>query len=265
MRGLLAASNSGASADGPVAVILGIAVVLIFAGIVARTIVRRGSRSRLATRLSAATASNDSGAPPSIDSKAPPPAVVEGLADVPEPELARLTSETLAPLARTLDRARRLRAAEERVAGELESLPAGFWLVERYVLVRARRIPFVVTGATGVFVICATDGAWTPDDLHVLSDAAAEVRSQLPGYDGRVHAAVCMAFDEMEPRSWYGGEEHRGRGGWVMGIDWLKKWMFSFGPEHGLLNGDVRGLDEASGPFWHRRSRARLPESRNLG
>ncbi len=174
-------------------------------------------------------------------------------------------SETLAPLARTLDRAKRLRAAEDRVASELKSLPDGFWLVERYVLVGARRIPFLVAGATGVFVICATDGAWTPQDLHVLSDAGADVRRQLPGYDGPVRAAVCMAFDEMAPRAWYGGEEHQGRGGWVMGVDWLKKWMFSFGPEHGLFNGDVRRLHEASGPFWDRRSTARLPKSRNLG
>jgi hypothetical protein len=260
MSGPLATSNSGASADGTLAVILGIAVVLIFAGTIVRAIVRRRS-----TRPSAATATNDSRDPASIDATAAPHAVVEGLADAPEPELMRLTSETLAPFARTLDRARRLRAAEERVARELESLPAGFWLLERYVLVRARRIPFLVAGPTGVFLICATDGAWTPDDLHVLSDAAAEVRSQLPGYDGRVHAAVCMAFDEMQPRSWYGGEEHQGRGGWVMGIDWLKKWMLSFGPEHGLLNGDVRRLDEASGPVWDRRTRARLPEGRNLG
>jgi hypothetical protein len=49
------------------------------------------------------------------------------------------------------------------------------------------------------------------------------------------------------------------------GSDWLKKWMFSFGPEHGLRNGDVRRLHEAAGPFWDRRSTARLPATRNLG
>jgi hypothetical protein len=260
MNGPLAASNSGASADGILTVILGLAVALVLAGIIVRTIVRRRS-----TRSSTTPTANDSRDPASIDAPAAVHSVVEGLADVPEPELMRLTSETLAPFARTLDRARRLRSAEERVARELESLPAGFWLLERYVLVSARRIPFLVAGPTGVFLICATDGAWTPDDLHVLADAAAEVRDQLPGYEGGVHAAVCMAFDEMEPRSWYGGTEHEGRGGWVMGVDWLKKWLFSFGPEHGLLNGDVRRLDEASGPFWDRRTRARLPEGRNLG
>jgi hypothetical protein len=260
MGGPLAASNSGASVHGTLAVFLGIAVALVFAGIIVRTFVRRRS-----TQPSTSSAANDSRDRASIDATPAPRSVVEGLADAPEPELVRLTPETLAPLARMLDRARRLRAAEDRVARELDSLPAGFWLLERYVLVRARRIPFLVAGPTGVFLVCATDGAWTPDDLYVLSDAAAEVRSQLPGYDGRVHAAVCMAFDEMEPRSWYGGEEHQGRGGSVMGIDWLKKWLFSLGPEHGLLNGDVRRLDEASGPFWDRRSRARLPESRNLG
>ena len=197
---------------------------------------------------------------------AAPPVSRKALADVPEPELVRLTSETLAPLARTLDRARRLRAAEDRVAGELESLPAGFWLVERYVLVGTRRIPFLVAGATGVFVICRNrrrmvarmtcTSCPTRATTCAVSSPATTVASTPP---------MCLAFDEMKPRSWYGGEAQQGRGGWVMGLDWLKRWLFSFGPEHGLFNGDVRRLQEASGPFWDRRSTARLPASRNLG
>jgi hypothetical protein len=80
----------------------------------------------------------------------------------------------------------------------------------------------------------------------------------LPGYDGQPHAAVCLAFDEMKPRTWFGGEELRGHGRWVLGVDWLQRWIFGIGPEYGLRNGDVRALDEASGPFWDRCSTARL-------
>ena len=151
------------------------------------------------------------------------------------------------------------------MAVELAALPEGFWLVERNVQLGVRRIPFLVMGATGVFAICPTDGAWTLHDLHVLSELADRVRRQLPGYEGLVHAAVCLAFDEMKPRSWFGGEGERGRGGWVLGLDWLRSWMINFVPQHGLRDGDIRHLDEASGPFWDRRSTARLPGIRNLG
>jgi hypothetical protein len=183
----------------------------------------------------------------------------------PESELTRLRSGTIAPLGRVLERSRRLREAEERVARELSSLPHGLWLVERYVLVGPRRVPFLVAGATGVFVICASDGAWTLHDLDALCRLAREVHQQLPRYDGTVHAAVCLAFDAMTPRTWFGGEEQRGRGGWVLGIDRLQPWIGSFGPEHGLRPGDIRLLEEASGPIWDRRSTARLPLLQNFG
>ena len=87
----------------------------------------------------------------------------------------------------------------------------------------------------------------------------------MPGYDGEPHAAVCLAFDEMKPRTWFGGEEVRGHGGWVLGVDWLQRWIFGFGPQHGLRNGDVRALDEASGPIWDGRSTAHLPTTQNFG
>jgi hypothetical protein len=201
--------------------------------------------------------------PASVDGENPqsPPAVRE----VPEPDLTRLPPTSVERLGRTLDESRRLHAAEESVAGDLAGLPEGFWLVERDIQLGVRRIPFLVMGDSGIFVICATDGAWTLHDLHVLSELGDQVSRQLPGYAGPVHAAVCLAFDEMKPRSWFGGHGERGRGGWVLGLDWLRRWMLSFGPEQGLRNGDIRRLDEASGPFWDRRSTARLSATRNAG
>ena len=108
-------------------------------------------------------------------------------------------------LADVLDRSRRLIAAEERVARELAC--AGGWVVERYVLVGTRRVPFVLLGPGGVFTLCATDGAWTLYDLEVLSRVGDELRDRLPGYRGRVEAVVCLAFDQAEPRAWYGGAD----------------------------------------------------------
>jgi hypothetical protein len=266
---MLVGSEPVIAADAPVDVILGLAVLLVFAGVVVRAFVSWHTRVRArpqadgerpgtgpATRTPAPAASHEG------DLASEP---CEPIAEAPEPELARLRPGTLAPLARALDKGRRLGAAEARIASELAALPDGFWLVERNVGVDGRRIPFLVIGATGVFLICASDGAWTLDDLHVMSELGDQVGKRMPGYDGEPHAAVCLAFDGMKPRTWFGGEELRGHGGWVLGVDWLHSWIFGFGPEHGLRNGDVRALNEASGPFWDRRSTARLRTTQNYG
>jgi hypothetical protein len=263
---LLGASDPATGTDGPLAAIVGIAVGLIFAGIVVRALLQRWpTHTDSPTLPERSTNRQPPHALPAGQATRPPDPPPIALADVPEPELTRLEPSTLIPLGRTLDRSRRFRAAEDLVARKLHALPHDFWLVERYVVVGARRIPFLVAGGTGVFVIAATDGAWTIHDLDALSDAADDVRSQLLGYHGPVHAVMCLAFDEMTPRNWHGGTTHEGRGGWVLGLDWLTQWMFSFGPQDGLRNGDVRHLREASGPFWDKRSTARLPQTPNLG
>jgi hypothetical protein len=256
--------------DTPLDVILGLGVLLIFVGVVFRAVTARWPGRR---RACAQPDAEQRESRPTPCTTVPPARQVvdlasrlhEPVAEAPEPELARLKPETLAPLARILDTSRRLDAAEARVAGELAALPEGFWLVERDVHLDGRRIPFLVIGATGVFLICASDGAWTLDDLHVMSQLADQVRQRLPGYDGEPHAAVCLAFDEIKPRAWFGGKQLRGQGGCVLGVDWLRPWIFGFGPKYGLREGDVRALDEACGPFWDRRSTARLPLTQNFG
>ena len=257
------------ASDTPLDVILGLGVLLVFAGTVVRAFATRWPGREPACAQPDPDRELGLGAgtrvPPSShgDDLASRPR--EPVAGWPEPELARLKAETLAPLARTLDKSRRLRAAEDCIAGELEALADGFSLVERNVLVDGRRIPFLIMGATGVFLVCASDGAWTLHDLHVMSELSDQVSRQLPGYDGTPHPAVCLAFDAMKPRAWFGGVELRGHGGWVLGVDWLQPWILGFGPEYGLRNGDIRRLDEASGPCWDRRSAARLPTSPNFG
>jgi hypothetical protein len=307
---VFAASESIAGADTALNIVLGVGLVLLFAGILIRALAAKprnlttmarlrgllrsmGARAARPDRdlLTPSAAPDHPGAEKSPAQSSPrtsrPPEPVaapragcsdrpasadvehpespRAVREVPEPELTRLRPASVRRLGRTLDESRRLRAAEACVAGELAALPERFWLVERNVQLGAHRIPFLAIGASGIFVICATDGAWTLHDLHVLSDLGEQLRRQLPGYDGPVHAAVCLAFDEMKPRSWFGGQGERGRGGWVLGQDWLRTWMLSVGPEHGLPSGDIRRLDQASGPFWDRRSTARLSPTRNAG
>jgi hypothetical protein len=264
---MLVASDPVIGADTPLDVSFGLCGLLVFTGVLVRALAARwitrgracGPQRRASTRALSVTER------PAIEVEGRASRPREPIAEAPEPELTRWTSETLGPLARILDKGRRLGAAEDRIARELCALPDGFWLVERNVLVDDRRIPFLVLGATGVFLICPSDGAWTLHDLRVMSALGERVRQRLPGYAGEPHAAVCLAFDEMAPRAWFGGEQLRGHGGWVLGVDWLQTWIFGFGPEHGLGNGDVRRLHEASGPFWERRSTARLPATRNVG
>ena len=195
----------------------------------------------------------------------PTPAEQPKAAHADDAEKPRLAPETIEPFAHTVEYTRRLRAAEARVNAELHALPSDAWFIEQYVLVDAHRVPFVVAGPTGVFVLCATDGGWGPSDLYVLSGLAENVQERLPGYDGRVEVVMCLAFDEMKPRAWYGGEQYKGRGGWVLGIDVLLDWLLGFDTGYGLSRADIHRLQQAAGPIWDRRSTARLPTTPNFG
>lgn len=254
-----AAIETIADSDGALATILGIAVTLVFAGVIVRAIVRR-TRPR-------ARACTGQQTRPEATAVAPEAAPPERLpaAHAGEGEKLRLAPGTIEPFARTIEYARRLRAAEARVNAELHRLPSDAWFVEQYVLVDAHRVPFVIAGPTGIFVMYATDGGWRPSDLYVLSGLAETVQEQLPGYDGHVEVVMCLAFDEIKPRAWYGGERYQGRGGWVLGINSLLDWLHSFDTGHGLSRADIQRLHDEAGPFWDRRSTARLPSTPNLG
>jgi len=257
-------------------------LVLAGAGLVAARLIRRrpaGAAARRATHPGWRTRTADSDALPAHAEETSPRRLGGGhaTADLPlTPVRARVGSSSgpalrgpggssVTPLAATLDRSRRLMAAERRVADELAGLPPEGWVVERYVLVGPHRLPFLIMGTGGVFALAATDGAWTIRDLDALSRIGGELGRQLPEHGGTVHPAVCLAFDEMAPRSWHGGTDVSGRGGWVLGIDWLKAWLCTHDPRHGITPKDLAGLDVAAGPRWARRRSARLPASRNVG
>jgi transposase-like protein len=270
---MLATAKSIAAGDSALGVVLGLGVVLTFAGVLLRAVATRVSPSHLGAAVTArldAAAIPAAGAPMSTHRQeasqleAPVPALVE-LAAICEPEARSLSDEGLAPLARTLDDSRRLLAAEERVAGALAELPNSFWLVERNVLVGSRRVPFLALGATGVFALSPSDGHWTLEDLAEWSDVAAQIRAQLPGYAGPVLGAVCLAFDDLAPRTWHGGEVLQGRGGWLLGLEWLLPWMFSFEPDDGACEWCDRHPDRPCPACNARRRRAvRLVEGEGL-
>ena len=178
---------------------------------------------------------------------------------------ARLARETIAPLADRVDRSRRLAICEARVAQTLSELPRDRWLIERYVLVAGRRVPFLILGETGVFGVWPLDGAHHPDDPALFNDAADVIHNLLPGYPGPVHAGICRAADPgLQPRWWFSPQGKAG--GWVMGLKWLIPWLEHFGTDHGFGVKDLERFDQLAGPHWNRRATgARIPNKPHAG
>ena len=149
-----------------------------------------------------------------------------------------------------MDNASRLAASEARVAPVLDSLPVDRWLVERYVLIGGHRVPFLILGETGVFVLWAIPGLPQWRELSFFDSIARHVESALPGYAGEVQPGVCrVSKPDMKPRWWCRPGEP---GVWAMGRDWLIPWLEHFGPEHGLGVKDLERLRELAGPRWGR-------------
>src|SRR3954471_14735861 len=100
---LLAASDPATGTDGPLAAVLGIAVGLIFTGIVVRAVLQRWpTRTDSPTPPERSTSRQPTGDPPPSPSKRWPDPPLIALADAPEPELTRLEAGAPIPLGRTL-------------------------------------------------------------------------------------------------------------------------------------------------------------------
>jgi hypothetical protein len=189
-------------------------------------------RDRPATeRAPGATASAPTGSPPAIPR-------------------ARLSPEQLEPLGRDLDNSRRLAACETKVAPVLDTLPPDRWLVERYVLITSHRVPFLILGETGVFVLWAMAGPLQWRDLSFFDEVARHVEQALPGYAGTVQPGVCRVSEpDIKPRWWCRPGEP---GAWITGLDSLIPWLEHFGTENGLGAKDLERLRELAGPRWGR-------------
>ena len=160
----------------------------------------------------------------------------------------RFSPETLEPLARSLDTSHRLAIAEARVAETLGTLPSDRWLLERYALIAGHRIPFLVIGETGVFVICALTGPPAWDELRLPAEVAEQhIMPALPGYTGPMRVGLCraLATSAIEPRWWCRPGEP---GAWMMGLESLIAWIEHFGTDHGLGITDLRRLRELATP-----------------
>jgi hypothetical protein len=163
---------------------------------------------------------------------------------------ARLSPEQLEPVGQHLDTSRRLAASETRVARALAALPADRWFVERYVLFAGHRIPFLIFGETGVFALWAIPGPPQWREVPYLDNIARQVENALPGYAGTVQVGICRAGNpDIKPRWWCRPGEP---GAWVIGLDWLTRWIEHFEPQNGLGVKDLQRLRELAGPRWGR-------------
>ena len=160
----------------------------------------------------------------------------------------RCSTETLEPLARSLDTSHRLAIAEARVAQTLGTLPSDRWHLERYALIAGHRIPFLALGETGVFVICALTGPPAWDELRLPAQVAEQhLMPTLPGYTGPMRVGLCraLATSAIEPRWWCRPGEP---GAWMMGLESLIAWIEHFGTDHGLGIADLTRLRELATP-----------------
>jgi hypothetical protein len=158
--------------------------------------------------------------------------------------------ETLEPLGQHLDGSRRIAVVEERLAPVVGALPPDRWLVERYVMFAGHRVPFLILGETGVFALWAVGGQPRWSDIPAIGAMADEVKKALPGFTGNVQTGMCRSLaPDVEPRWWCRQGEP---GTWVMGLNWVIRWLEHFGPEQGLGVKDIARLRELAGPRWGR-------------
>jgi hypothetical protein len=173
------------------------------------------------------------------------------------------STETLQMLAQHLDSSRRHRLAETRLHEALVALPRDRWLVERNAHIHGRNIPFLLLGETGVFVLWAVAGPPQWSDAPHLAATAHAVKELLPGYAGAVHAGMCRPLKPaLKPRQWYAiepGSPKARDGCWVMGVDWVIRWLAHFGHDHGLGVEDLRRFDALAGPHWGRAAGPDIP------
>ena len=92
-----------------------------------------------------------------------------------------------------------------------------------------------------MFAVWPLSGPPVWHDLRFFNEMAGHVKEKLPGYTGTVQVGLCRvaANREVKPRWWCRPGEP---GAWVMGLEWLVRWIEHFGPEHGLGVKDVERL-----------------------
>jgi hypothetical protein len=136
-----------------------------------------------------------------------------------------------------------------QVNGELERRLGGLdgfaWHIERDLRICSVPIPFVLLGPGGLFLLQASRGQWTAEDLDLMSRAARTLARTLADYPDEAHPAIVMLEDDQPPRQHFTAA---GEGPcWILGDDWLSRWLDRF-CDHGLSEADIAVLRDHSDP-----------------
>jgi hypothetical protein len=132
-------------------------------------------------------------------------------------------------------------ALDERLSG----LRTEHWYVVRDLSICSVRIPLVLFGATGVFLLQGSRGYWTNWDIVDMVRSAETLRAALIDYPSRVHCAIVVLEDRFEHRQHFAST---GEGPcWIVCDEMVIHWLYRFS-DHGLSEADVAFLRAWAAP-----------------
>ncbi len=140
---------------------------------------------------------------------------------------------------------RRTRLVNGELERQLQSLDSFAWHIERDVSIGSVPIPLLVFGPSGVFLLQATRGFWTEEDVSLMCGAARVLGGVLRDYQDPVRPAIIVLNDDREERQHFSGA---GEGPcWILGDARLVQWLHRY-RDHGLSETDIAYLREHSDP-----------------
>jgi len=131
----------------------------------------------------------------------------------------------------------------DRLEMQLRGLDTFEWHFERDVPIGSVPIPIILFGPVGVFLLQASRGYWTDEDIALMDRAARTLASVLSGYPDPVRPAIVVLGGPAEERQYFTGD---GAGPcWMLSDTQLTSWLLRW-QDHGFSGGDIALLrDEA--------------------
>jgi hypothetical protein len=141
----------------------------------------------------------------------------------------------IASLAEALGRQKRACELDDALERLLEQLDGEAWYFQRGVRVCGLRV-FVLLGPAGVFLLRASSGVWSMEDVTGLGEAGKAIEALLPGYGGPVRCGVVIVGGGgQEPREW---ATAAGASACVLGEAWFEWWLDRCGDD-GFSAGEI--------------------------
>jgi hypothetical protein len=140
---------------------------------------------------------------------------------------------------------RRTKLVNDQLERHLTGLDGFEWAVERDVPMCSVTIPLLVFGPAGVFLLQASRGLWTEEDVSLMSRAAITLGGVLRGYPDPVRPAIVVLGDDRPESKHFSGT---GEGPcWILGDTHILQWLRQF-RDHGFSEGDIAYLRDQADP-----------------